>query len=132
VLDDSVDLVLSLHGRRNPTEAARVLRTEGAMLVAVPAPDDLIELRTLVQGTGVQRDRSESLIREHDRLFTVIERATIRETLTLEREALRHLLRGTYRGARLREAERMAEIERMSVTLASDIFVMTKPHKESQ
>jgi 23S rRNA (guanine745-N1)-methyltransferase len=124
LLDSSVDLVLSLNGRRNPEEAARVLKPGGTLMIALPAPDDLIELRALVQGAGIERDRSESLKAEHDRLFTVVERATIRETLTLERDALRHLLRGTYRGARIREAERVTDVERLPVTLASEIFVM--------
>ena len=131
LVDRAVDVVLSVNGRRNPDEVARVLATHGALVMALPAPDDLIELRTHVQGAGVERDRGDTMIAAHP-AFTVVERATIRETLTLDRGALRHLLRGTYRGVRLREAERMADIERMSVTLASDIFVMTKPHKESQ
>ena len=38
-----------LHGRRNPDEAARVLVAAGYLFVAVPAFDDLIELREVVQ-----------------------------------------------------------------------------------
>jgi len=125
LVDQSVDLVLSVNGRRNPDEVARVLATHGALLIALPAPDDLIELRTHVQGSGVERDRADTLIAAHP-AFTLVERATIRETMTLDREVLLQLLRGTYRGARLREAERVANVDRMSVTLASDIVVMRR------
>ena len=45
LLDGSVSLVVSLHARRNPAECQRVLAPGGHLLVAVPAPDDLIELR---------------------------------------------------------------------------------------
>jgi len=130
LLDESVDLLMSLHGRRNPSEAARVLRAEGWMIVAVPAADDLIELRTLVQGSGVQRDRGEGLMAEHRPSFASTERTVIRETLTLDRSALLQLLQGTYRGARLRQAERMATVDRMAVTLASDVFVMRRTRME--
>jgi 23S rRNA (guanine745-N1)-methyltransferase len=125
LVDRSVDVVLSVNGRRNPDEAARVLGAEGILVIALPAPDDLIELRTQIQGAGVERDRGDALIAAHP-AFTVVERTTVRDTMTLEREVLLQLLRGTYRGARLREAERAASVERMSVTLASDIVVMRR------
>lgn len=124
LLDASVDLVLTLHGRRNPDEAARVLKPAGALLIAAPAPDDVIELRSAVQGSGVERDRSEALIEAHRGLFELVERTAVRETLTLDREGLLNLLRGTYRGARLAAASRIAAIERMAVTLASEVFVL--------
>ena len=124
LLDRSVDVVVSVNGRRNPVEAARVLTTHGALVIALPAPDDLIELRAQVQGSGVERDRSDSLIAAHQPAFTVVERATVRETMTLEPDALVQLLRSTYRGARLAAAERVAGIEPMAVTLASEMFVL--------
>ena len=126
LLDASVDLVLSLHGRRNPAEAARVLAKDGALLIALPAPDDLIELRTIAQGEAVERDRGAALFAEHQRWFDLVARVLVKETLTLDRDALLHLLRGTYRGARRAAAERVASMERMPVTLASEIFVMRK------
>jgi len=124
LLDGRVDVVVSLHGRRNPEEAARVLSPGGALLIAVPAPDDLIELRALVQGEAIQRERSNAVLAAHQPWFTVAERELVSETLTLDREALLNLLRGTYRGARLAVADRIAAIDRMSVTLASELFVM--------
>jgi len=125
LVDRSVDVVLSVNGRRNPDEVARVLTTHGVLVIALPAPDDLIELRTHVQGAGVERDRSDTLIAAHPQ-FTLVQRTAIRETMTLDRETLLHMLRGTYRGARLREAERVADVERMSVTLSSDIVIMKR------
>jgi hypothetical protein len=102
-----------------------VLTTDGALVIALPAADDVIELRAQVQGAGVERDRVDALIAAHP-AFTVVERTAVRETMALDREVLLQLLRGTYRGARLREAERVANVERMSATLASDIVVMRK------
>jgi 23S rRNA (guanine745-N1)-methyltransferase len=125
LLDGSVDLVLSLNGRRNPDETARVLKPGGTLMIALPAPDDLIELRAHVKGAGLERDRTTMLIAAHP-AFRIVERMAVRETMTLDRELLLYLLRGTYRGARLREAERMAHVERMSVTLASDIVIMRR------
>jgi 23S rRNA (guanine745-N1)-methyltransferase len=125
LLDDSVDLLLSLHGRRNPTEAARVLSESGALIIALPAPDDLAELRAAVQGEAVQRERGDAVVAAHQSWFRVVERVLVRETLTLDRQSLRLLLRSTYRGARLANADRIAAIERMDVTLASEVFVLS-------
>jgi len=43
--DASFDVVLSITGRMNASEFRRVLRDGGALLVALAAPDDLVELR---------------------------------------------------------------------------------------
>ena len=123
LLDRSVDVVLSVHGRRSPEECARVLKADGRLLIAVPAPDDLIELREQVQGEGVQRERADAVISEHHGAFTLAERTEIRERHDLERRELVNLLKGTYRGARHGVAGRVEQLEKMRVTLASDVLM---------
>jgi 23S rRNA (guanine745-N1)-methyltransferase len=123
IQDGSVDVVLSIHGRRNPAECARVLKPTGALIVVLPAPDDLIELRTLVQGEGVERDRVDAMVAEHAAHFNVIERLRIRDQLTLERDSLLNLLRGTYRGARVSSTGRVEALDRIAVTFSSDLIV---------
>jgi 23S rRNA (guanine745-N1)-methyltransferase len=123
LLDRSVALVVSLHARRNPPEVARVLVAAGHLLVAVPAPDDVIELRELVQGQRLERDRGEVVLAEHEPLFDLVERVVVRETRDLDRDALLGVLRGTYRGERRGAADRVAALTRMSVTFASEILV---------
>ena len=123
--DRSVDVVLSVHGRRNPSESARVLKASGFLIVALPAPDDLVELRALVQGQGVERHRVEAMLEEHARHFDLGERFQVREQRMLERDALVNLLQGTYRGARFASGIKVAAIEPMTVTLSSDVCVLT-------
>jgi 23S rRNA (guanine745-N1)-methyltransferase len=124
LLDGSVDVVLSLYGRRNPPDVARVLVPTGYLLVAVPAADDLIELRELVQGQRVERDRAAIVLAEHEPLFEPIDRSVVKETRELDRDAVLNLLRGTYRGVRRGDAERVAALTRMHVTLASELVVL--------
>ncbi len=62
--DRSCDLVLSLFGRRNPTEFRRVLRPGGHALVAVPGEDDLQELRAAILREGAARERAEAVVAE--------------------------------------------------------------------
>lgn len=131
LLDATADVVLSLHGRRNPAECARVLRDEGRLILAVPAADDLIELRAAVQGSGVERDRVAAMIAEHAPAFLVLDRAVVREKRVLDPAALRALLAATYRGARRRAAAQIDALANLEVTLASDVAVLRRsptPH----
>jgi 23S rRNA (guanine745-N1)-methyltransferase len=126
LLDRSVNVVISLHGRRNPAECARVLTGTGLLIVVLPAPDDLIELRSLVQGEGVERDRADAMLAAHEGPFAVVDRSPVRETHDLDRDSLLHLLRSTYRGARLAAAEQVQSLDRMSVTLRSECVVLQR------
>ena len=121
LLDASVHLVLSLNGRRNPDECARVLVPGGALMVGVPAADDLIELRAEVQGEGVARERAEAVVAAHAARFALVERFTVRERHRLDGAVLRDLLRGTYRGARTSALERVAALNALEVTLATEV-----------
>ncbi len=124
--DESVDLVLSLHGRRNPSECARVLKPSGFLLVALPAHDDLIELRESVLGAAVERERGERLLDEQARDFTLLERFFAHERHHLTSAALRDLLRGTYRGERTSAAARAETLKELDVTLSSEVFVFRR------
>lgn len=123
LLDRTIALVMSLHARRNPTETARVLSPTGYLLVAVPAVDDLIELRERVQGQRLERDRASLVVAEHERLFELVDQSVVRETLHLDRNALLQLLQGTYRGVRRGSGAEVAALTRMHVTLASDVLL---------
>jgi 23S rRNA (guanine745-N1)-methyltransferase len=123
LLDTSVDLILSVHARRNAPECRRVLKRGGVLLIAIPAEDDLIELRTRVLGEAVRRDRVDALVEEHEHAFAVVEQFTIRESADLARPQLIDLLRTTYRGMRRSESERIERLDRLRVTLASEVVV---------
>ena len=126
LLDGSVNVLLSIHARRNPSEAARVLAPGGTLIVAVPAPDDLLELRAFVQGEASARSRIEQVVAEHAPFFRVRDRFTIREHRRVDRDLLRLLLQTTYRGARKRVAARVEALESLEVTLASDVLELER------
>lgn len=126
LLDGSAHVVLSLNGRRNPAECARVLMREGALIVGVPARDDLVELRAAVQGEAVERQRTDAVLAEHAARFTVVDHFTARERHRLEGEALRAVLAGTYRGQRAAGAARAAALDALDVTFATDVVIMRR------
>jgi 23S rRNA (guanine745-N1)-methyltransferase len=124
LLDKSVTLTTSLHARRNPAECARVLRSTGWLLAAVPAPDDLIELREAVQGSAPDRARGDQFVEDHLEHFDLIDRFVLTERHALSGDALRDLLSGTYRGARASLSQRVETLTALDVTLSSDVLVL--------
>ena len=123
-LDGSLDLVASVTGPKNPAEFRRILRQNGRAIVAVPAADDLIELRGAVLGSALETERVERVLATFAADFELVERATVRSRARLAPATLRDLLDSTYRAARTREAERASELAELEVTLSTEVLVL--------
>ncbi len=89
--DKSFSVVMSITARMNSSEFARVLREDGRLLVAIPAPDDLIELR----GTG--RERVERTIESFASDFEVISTSRASSSAELDATAVEDVLLAIYR-----------------------------------
>lgn len=124
--DASIALALSIHGRRNPAEVARVLAPGCHALYAVPAADDLAELRAALLGESLPVDRSSSLLAELAPHFEPLAQGTVRARHTLERDALVDLLRSTYRGQRHATGPAVETLTDLAVTFASDWWLVRR------
>jgi 23S rRNA (guanine745-N1)-methyltransferase len=91
------DLILSIDARLHPAEMRRVLKAEGRLLVAVPAPDDLVELRAAVLGEGRLRDRLETTAGRLAADFEIEAQRTVRDRARLGPDEVRDALAATYR-----------------------------------
>lgn len=89
--DASFSLVLSITARRQPAEFRRVLRPGGRLLIAIPAPDDLIELR------GAGRDRTARTLAEFSPLFTLCAQRRATTTADLSAAEVEDVLLSIYR-----------------------------------
>jgi 23S rRNA (guanine745-N1)-methyltransferase len=101
----SFDLILSIDARLHPAEMRRVLKDGGRLLVAVPGPDDLVELRAAVLGEGRQRERLEGAAERLAAEFEVEARWTVHDRARLGPDEVRDALAATYR---LRDSRRPA------------------------
>ena len=126
LIDQCAALVLSLNGRRHPEEAARVLDASGHLLVALPAADDVIELREAVQGAAVERVRADAVIEAHAERFALVDRTTVRDTRMVTAEQANDLLLGTYRGRRTSQSARATALPAMAVTLSVEILLFAR------
>jgi 23S rRNA (guanine745-N1)-methyltransferase len=115
--DGSFSLILSITARRNPDEFRRVLREDGRLLVAVPAPDDLIEVR------GVGRDRVASAVETFAPCFTLAAQSRVTTCADLQASALQDLWHTIYRPMQSQPATAMR------VTFSLDLLLF---HATSQ
>jgi 23S rRNA (guanine745-N1)-methyltransferase len=91
----SFSIVLSITARMNADEFRRVMGDDGRLLIAVPAPDDLVELR------GAGRDRASRTIdtfapRFKPR-FKLVKRRRVTSAADLDASAVHDLLVSIYR-----------------------------------
>lgn len=107
----SFSAVLSITARMNTSEFRRVLRENGRLLVAIPAPDDLIELR------GAGRDRAERTLATFAPEFVLAEHRRATTTAELDAEGVRDILLSIYRPLQDREPEARR------VTFSLDLFL---------
>ena len=99
--DRSFSMVLSITARMNADEFRRVLRDDGRLLIAVPAPDDLVELR------GAGRDRVARTIETFAHRFTLVDRRRVATSADLDTAAVQDVLFSIYRPMRSQPAGAM-------------------------
>jgi 23S rRNA (guanine745-N1)-methyltransferase len=89
--DKTFSRVMSITARMNVPELRRVLRDDGLLLVAIPAPDDLVELR------GAGRDRVARTLAEFEAAFALVEHKRASTVADLDRDAVHDVLLSIYR-----------------------------------
>jgi 23S rRNA (guanine745-N1)-methyltransferase len=99
----SFSLVLSITGRMNAAEFRRVLRDDGRLLVALAAPDDMIELRSRAGNPG--RDRAPQALETFAPQFNLIGRSRVTTAANLDAAAANDVLLSIYRPLRSRPVE---------------------------
>jgi 23S rRNA (guanine745-N1)-methyltransferase len=113
--DRSFSVVLSITGRMNADEFRRVLRDDGRVLIALAAPDDLIELRGHNGQPG--RDRAERTIQTFAKDFTLAEQRRVTTAADLDAAAVHDVLLSIYRPMRAQQ------VEAMRVTFSLDLLL---------
>lgn len=119
--DRSFDRITSLTARRNPEEFHRLLAPGGRLVIALPGPDDLIEVREAALGRGDRRERLEKALDELAPFFEVEGTERINWTAALDEEGIAALLASTYRGGRAGRQERARELAGTAITFSRDL-----------
>ncbi len=107
--DDSVTKVMSITARMNAPEFRRVLSDDGMLLVAVAAPDDLVELR------GEGNERAAKTIETFAPQFTLVSQRRATAGVDVDEAIVRDLRLSIYRPR--------GETDIRRVTLSLDLLV---------
>ncbi len=107
----SFSVVTSITARMNAAEFRRVLHDDGRLLVAIPAPDDLIELR------GEGRDRVERTVETFADAFDLIGRSRAATSAELDEGGVQDVLHSIYRPLRAEP------VTAMRVTFSLDLLM---------
>jgi 23S rRNA (guanine745-N1)-methyltransferase len=89
--DRSFSMIMSITARMNPGEFRRVLRDDGRLLVALPAREDLVELR------GGGRDRVARTVETLAHAFSLADRRSATTAVDLDAAGVQDVLHSIYR-----------------------------------
>ena len=109
--DRSFSIVLSITARMNAGEFRRILRDDGRLLVAVPAPEDLVELR------GAGRDRVAQTVETFAHNFALVNQRRVTTAADLDAGAIHDVLHSIYRPLRSQP------VDAMRVTFSLDLLL---------
>jgi len=109
--DGAFSLVLSITARMNKGEFRRVLKDDGRLLVAVPAPDDLIEIRR------AGRDRVTRTLETFEPSFSLVDRHRVTTVADIDTSAVQDVLLSIYR------PKQSGNVQAMQVTFSLDLLL---------
>ena len=121
--DASFRAVISVTARRNAAEFRRALRADGVLLVIIPGPDDLVELREAILGEGIRRDRVDDARAAFAPHFVLERHQPIRHVARLDPDSIGDVMVSSYRGLRASQRARLAAVGALDVTLSRDALL---------
>jgi 23S rRNA (guanine745-N1)-methyltransferase len=127
IADNSLDIVMSLFGRRPVAEISRILNPGGLCIVAVPGEEDLIELREQLQKEGKRRNRVDAIIEEmKSNGLVCVEQKQWQTQIEIGPDEIADALAMTYRAGRRSEQSLVASIDATQVTLSADLMLFRR------
>jgi 23S rRNA (guanine745-N1)-methyltransferase len=96
IADASMDVILSVLAPRNPVEFSRILKPEGRLILGVPGPNHLIELRSrLAANAGDFEEKADEAAAKCAPQFTEVTRELLSYQQTLNPQQIADLIQMT-------------------------------------
>lgn len=130
--DGCIDVATCVNAHASLPELARVVATGGWVAMVLPGPDDLREVREAIAGEAVPKERLAALRERLPGDLEVVRERRLSWRFPAGSELLDDVLRATYRGARRREAERLAARPPGDVTRSQEIVLLRCGRRETR
>lgn len=88
----TIHVLLNIFAPRNPAEFARVMVPAGKLIVVIPGPDHLAQLRTALPLLQIEENKQQHVIEQFAGYFKLIETVPISYELNLQAEEVRQLV----------------------------------------
>ncbi len=93
--NDSLHILLNIFAPRNVEEFARILTLGGVVLVVIPAPEHLRELRETLDLLSIEEHKQEHVIEQFTAHFTYIGATSVNSVLQLNNQELQQAVKMT-------------------------------------
>ena len=129
IADASMDVILSVLAPRNTEEFSRILKPDGALLLGVPGPNHLIELRQQLQFTsGDFKEKADTAADKCAPLFTETNRTVLHYEYILSNEQIADLIQMTpifWRSSPEPKAKVM-QLEKLPITISFTLLSLKR------
>lgn len=102
--DQDVTLLLNMFAPRSPTEFARVVRPGGWLVVVIPAPEHLLELRHSLHLLSIEEAKAEKVVSAFSEQFRLLKTQTVSYPLHLNQTDTARLIHMTPNDRHLSDA----------------------------
>ncbi|QBG46430.1 methyltransferase domain-containing protein [Verrucomicrobia bacterium S94] len=126
---DSMDMILSILAPRNNREFHRILSSNGILIIGVPGPNHLIELRRQLQfSSGDFKEKANAAAEKCAPLFEETDRIEVRSEAILNCEQIADCIQMTPIFWRSSDAAKTAvmQLESLTVTVSFTLLMMKK------
>ena len=91
--DQSVQVLINVFAPRNAVEFERIIRPDGLLLVTIPNPDHLINLRRDLDLLGIETDKQQRVVEQFAGAFRLTREQAISYEMQLDGQDLSNLIR---------------------------------------
>lgn len=126
--DCSMDVILSILAPRNPEEFARILKPDGMLLLGVPGPNHLIELRSRLAANAADfEEKADEAAAKCAPHFVEVNRASVSYELMLNRAQLADLIQMTpiFWCSGPKEKAAVQQLDQLAVTVSFVLLTLT-------
>lgn len=125
--DNSMDVILSILAPRNPAEFARILKPNGVLILGVPGPNHLIELRSrLAANAGDFEEKADEAAAKCALQFTEVNREMLSYQQTLNPAQIADLVQMTpiFWNSGPAAKERVRQLDALEITVSFALLTM--------